>query len=119
MTAAARTGPPPNESPPPGEGGPGNVDCLAAIGSKISPIARPAQAARNPRALLRTRLDDARWLAHEAAGAAKLYAGTVMTFAELGDDEALDLAIGRLREAAVIAIDARKKIRELRSGVPA
>lgn len=95
----------------------GNIDAVAAVDTRENTPSSPsAQAAQNPRAVLRANLDDARGLAHEAAGAAVIYARVIQAMAEVGDDQVLDIAVTRLREAAILAIEARHKIRGLRNG---
>lgn len=109
MTAAARTGPPTNESPPLGEGGPGT-----AIDVDLD-IRKIAEGPRNRKAVDRAKLALCRDALHEAVHATAVYCDVVSTALDLGDDTIAIIALGRLREAVIVACQAGREILALRS----
>jgi len=103
------------ESPPAGEaGGPGNVDCLAAIGSKNSPNAPSAQARR----VVKAKLELLREAVLEAGTAARIHLDLMIGSTEVEDDAAArhhgGRAVVHVREVARCLND----VAALRNGRP-
>ncbi len=93
----------------------GNVDRRAADdGSNLNdpPASVPRQCDRVRRAKLALIRD----AVHEACGFCQLYGSVSQQLAEAGDDIGLLHALGRLRQATLLACQAGRDIRELHTG---